>query len=67
MTTPDPAHVTWRKSIRSSGTGQCVEVAGLDASVGVRDSKDPRGPVLLFTRPAWRTFIRRIDQGASST
>lgn len=33
----------WRKSSRSSGTGQCVELSrhGL-----VRDSKNPSGPVL---------------------
>ena len=29
----------------------------LPGVVGVRDSKDPTGPVLTFTPPAWRSFV----------
>ncbi|MGC3861252.1 DUF397 domain-containing protein [Micromonospora chersina] len=49
----------WRKSTRSgSNGGACVEVAGnLPGVVGVRDSKDPAGPVLTFTPEAWRAFV----------
>ncbi|MDG4785628.1 DUF397 domain-containing protein [Micromonospora sp. WMMD1102] len=52
----------WRKSSRSNGHGgNCVEVAGnLPEVVGVRDSKDPTGPVLAFTAPAWRSFLRTL-------
>ncbi|QIZ33909.1 DUF397 domain-containing protein [Saccharopolyspora sp. ASAGF58] len=48
----------WRKSSRSGhGGGQCVEV-GLGALVtGVRDSKDPSGPALLFGADAWDGFL----------
>ena len=42
------ARVTWRKSTRSNGSGDCVEVADLGGAVGVRDSKDHDGPVLVF-------------------
>ncbi|SCE97121.1 DUF397 domain-containing protein [Micromonospora chokoriensis] len=50
----------WRKSTRSNGSGgACVEVAdNLSGLVAVRDSKDPAGPVLVFTPDAWRTFVR---------
>ncbi|MFC6016820.1 DUF397 domain-containing protein [Plantactinospora solaniradicis] len=50
----------WRKSTRSSGnSGNCVEVAdNLSGVVGVRDSKDPTGPVLAFVPDAWRAFVR---------
>lgn len=33
----------WRKSSRSNGGGQCVELANVGA---VRDSKNPTGPAL---------------------
>jgi hypothetical protein len=49
----------WRKSSRSFSWGNCVEVAVLpDGTIGVRDSKDPGGPVLRFPAPALRAFTR---------
>jgi hypothetical protein len=52
--------VKWVKSARSGAAGHCVEVAH-DACCGdrflVRDSKDPDGPVLQFTRPEWAAFV----------
>ncbi|WFE52362.1 DUF397 domain-containing protein [Micromonospora sp. WMMD1155] len=49
----------WRRSTRSGPDGgNCVEVAdNLSGLVAVRDSKDPAGPVLVFTPEAWRTFV----------
>ncbi|MET7708965.1 DUF397 domain-containing protein [Micromonospora sp. NPDC005413] len=58
--------VTWRKSTRSNGSGDCVEVADdLSGKVGLRDSKDPGGPVLTFTPTAWSTFVANVKGGAS--
>lgn len=48
----------WRKSRRSDGSGDCVEVAGnLPGRVLVRDSKDRSGPLLTFGPAAWRSFV----------
>lgn len=62
---PDLSRAVWRKSARSSSTGQnCVEVATSRAGlVAVRDSKDPAGPMLVLSSWDWETFVRRIKSG----
>jgi hypothetical protein len=58
----DKRLASWRKSSWSTYNGNCVEVANLQGGlVGVRDTKDAEaGPVLLFSSPAWRSFVARI-------
>jgi hypothetical protein len=46
----------WKKSTFSEGGGECVEVALAHGGVLVRDSKNPGGPTLWFTRPEWIAF-----------
>jgi hypothetical protein len=41
----------------------CVEVAALDTAVAVRDSKDPDGPMLIFTAGDWHRFARAVKTG----
>jgi hypothetical protein len=52
----------WRKSSYSgNGGGDCVEVASsLPGVVAVRDSKNPDGPILTFSRDEWASFITRL-------
>ncbi len=48
----------WVKSSHSFSNGNCVEVAELPGgSVGIRQSRDPEGHVLTFTRGEWNAFL----------
>ncbi|MGC5049879.1 DUF397 domain-containing protein [Micromonospora sp. DT48] len=63
------ADAPWRTSTRSQ-TSNCVEVAPLSdgpAAVALRDSKDRGGPVLLFGRAGWQTFISGARNGEFGT
>jgi hypothetical protein len=56
----------WRTSIRSGGGGSsdCVAVAdNLPGVVAVRDSKNPDGPVLVFSRAEWAAFVGAVKDG----
>ncbi|NNH68670.1 DUF397 domain-containing protein [Nocardia uniformis] len=54
----------WFKSTHSGGTQECVEIAHLDGgSVGVRDSKNPTGPALVFAPGEWDAFTAKVASG----
>ncbi len=54
----------WRKSRRSGPySDNCVEVAFVGDGVVLRDSKDPAGPVLLFTGAEWDAFVGGAKDG----
>ncbi|WP_306359778.1 DUF397 domain-containing protein [Nocardia sp. CC227C] len=54
----------WFKSSYSGGSQDCVEVAYIAASaVGVRDSRNPSGPVLIFAPEAWDAFTAGVAGG----
>jgi len=54
----------WRKSRRSGGGDNCVQVAfATDGAVGVRDSKNPTGPILEFSPTGWVTFVGGVRDG----
>jgi hypothetical protein len=52
-----------RTSSRSAGAGECAEVGQDGAVVGVRDSQDPDGPVLVFGPVAWVAFLEGLRGG----
>ncbi|MGW4248386.1 DUF397 domain-containing protein [Nocardia sp. NPDC004722] len=58
------ANAAWFKSTRSAGNSECVEVAWLaDGGVGIRDSKNPTGPALVFTPCEWNAFTVGVASG----
>jgi hypothetical protein len=60
----DPTQAQWFKSSRSSASKDCVEVAFLDEGlVGVRDSKNPSGPALVFSPGEWDAFTAGVSDG----
>jgi hypothetical protein len=59
----EPIDRCWHKSSYSgNGGGNCVEVAGSNTRVTVRDTNDRTGPVLRFTPTAWRRFADQVKR-----
>ena len=57
----------WRKSSYSGNGGNCVEVAGTNTRVLVRDTKQAgTGPMLRFTPAAWRRFADQVKRSLAS-
>ncbi|MFE1308042.1 DUF397 domain-containing protein [Streptomyces sp. NPDC058755] len=51
----------WRKSSYSGGQGDCVELAdNIPALAPIRDSKNPTGPAIPFSREAWHAFVAHV-------
>jgi Domain of unknown function (DUF397) len=59
---PLPVEARWHKSTFSSSTG-CVEIAETPEVIGVRDTKDPEGPVLRFSPEEWGAFVAGVRNG----
>jgi hypothetical protein len=53
----------WRKSNRSNNNGACVEARIVDDVIQVRNSTDPAGPVVSFTRKEWTAFLGGAEDG----
>jgi Domain of unknown function (DUF397) len=57
--------LVWHKSGRSNPSGNCVELAELPhrPEIAVRNSRDPDGPVLIYTLPEIAAFIDGVRDG----
>lgn len=54
----------WTKSSHSNATGNCVEVAALPGGrVAIRNSRDPQGPALIYTREEIAAFVAGARSG----
>jgi Domain of unknown function (DUF397) len=62
----DMSGAIWRKSSYSGANGgNCIEIAADARTVGVRDSKDPDGPMLAFGPNDWQRFADQVKQARS--
>jgi hypothetical protein len=57
------AALSWIKAKASSHNGACVEIAAARGNIAIRDSKDPGGPVLLYTPAEFAAFIDGARNG----
>ena len=56
--------VTWRKATASNPRGDCVELARVaGGAVAVRNSRDPHGPALVYTRAEMQALILGVKDG----
>jgi hypothetical protein len=59
-----PAFGPWRKSPYSNGGDNCVEVAiSSNGRVGVRHSKRPEQPPMIYDRDEWAAFLAGARDG----
>lgn len=64
LSTSERESLAWLKAHSSTANGQCVEVAASAlGNVAIRDSKDPSGPILVYTPSEFRAFLEGARNG----
>ncbi|MFI8932513.1 DUF397 domain-containing protein [Streptomyces sp. NPDC053474] len=62
--TEKPQQPVWFKSSYSgSPQAECLEGADKSNSIWVRDSKNPDGGHIVFSRAAWESFTVHLQKG----
>ncbi|MEV0900801.1 DUF397 domain-containing protein [Actinoplanes sp. NPDC049802] len=61
MRQPQPVSADWRTSSFCS-TGNCIQVAAIDDSIALRDSKNPDA-VQMYSRDEWNAFLDGVTDG----
>lgn len=52
----------WKRSAHCESNA-CVEVAIADENIFIRNSREPEGSVLTFTRAEWDAFVTGVKNG----
>ena len=63
LTDRERTGLVWRKAQVSNNNGGCVEIASTVGKIALRDSKDPRGPMLVYTPVEWNAFLDGAKKG----
>jgi hypothetical protein len=58
----DVRRAVWQRAPGDTSEG-AVEVAFVDELIGLRNSAQPDGPVLVFTRSEWEAFVAGAQNG----
>ncbi|MFJ2604269.1 DUF397 domain-containing protein [Streptomyces sp. NPDC091279] len=53
----------WVKATASDAIGDCVELAEVHENIAVRNSRDPEGPALIFTKAELSAFVDGARKG----
>ena len=56
------SELIWLKA-HASGAGGCIEIASLVGGIAIRDSKDPGGPILVYTPTEFGAFLDGARNG----
>ncbi|MYQ73977.1 DUF397 domain-containing protein [Streptomyces sp. SID4934] len=56
----------WVKATASDGRDECVELAQAGENVAMRNSRDPEGPALVFTKAEMVAFFDGVSKGEFS-
>ena len=60
----DLGSVQWRKSSASNPSGNCVEAVALpDGLVALRNSREPGGAALVYTKAEMAAFLVGVKNG----
>jgi Domain of unknown function (DUF397) len=67
LSTSERDGLAWLKAQSSTANGQCVEIAAAAGNIAIRDSKDPDGPVLVYSASEFRAFLDGARNGEFDT
>jgi Domain of unknown function (DUF397) len=65
LTEAELKSLAWLKAQYSTANGQCIEIASTTNKdkVAIRDSKDPDGPILVYTPIEFSAFLDGARNG----
>jgi hypothetical protein len=63
MSETERAGLGWMKSRHSTANGACIEVASTTDKIAIRDSKDPDGPILIYSPAEFKSFLHEARNG----